>query len=121
MNTMREHTIYKALSEEIRVRIMILLTAGELCVCDLTEVISLPQPTISRHMSKLKAAGLVEDRRNSRWVFYSLQPQQDSFVQQIFGSLRACAEREPYKSDLETLQQYKQIKKKPDCTGQVYD
>ncbi|OGL40345.1 MAG: hypothetical protein A3C43_01080 [Candidatus Schekmanbacteria bacterium RIFCSPHIGHO2_02_FULL_38_11] len=63
---------FKAMSDETRLRILHLLTYGELCVCDLMEVLSLPQSTISRHMAYLKNAGLVIDRRNGVWVHYSL-------------------------------------------------
>ena len=55
--------LFKALSDETRLRILSLLTEGELCVCDLMEVLQLPQSTVSRHLAYLRNTGLVADRR----------------------------------------------------------
>jgi ArsR family transcriptional regulator len=63
---------FKALSDETRLRILHLLLKGELCICDLMEVLQLPQSNVSRHMAYLKNAGLVDDRREAVWVYYSL-------------------------------------------------
>jgi len=65
-------TLFKALSDETRVRIMALLTHGELCVCDIIQVLDLPQSTVSRHLATLRQAGLVKDRRQGVWSYYSL-------------------------------------------------
>lgn len=70
--TARSAAIFRALSDEKRLRILALLTGGELCVCELTEVLDLPQPLLSFHLRTLKDAGLVADRRAGRWVYYSL-------------------------------------------------
>ncbi len=51
---------------------MILLLERELCVCDIFEALRLPQSTVSRHLNKLKSAGLVLDRRDGKWVHYRL-------------------------------------------------
>ena len=64
--------LFKALSDETRLRILALLTAGELCVCDLMAVLSLPQSTVSRHLAYLRNTGLVEDRRQGVWMYYRL-------------------------------------------------
>jgi ArsR family transcriptional regulator, arsenate/arsenite/antimonite-responsive transcriptional repressor len=64
--------LFKALSEETRLRIMALLAHGELCVCDLMAVLGLPQSTISRHLASLRHAGLVEGRRQGVWMHYRL-------------------------------------------------
>lgn len=63
---------FKALSDETRLRIMALLSRGELCVCDLMEILALPQSTVSRHLATLRHAGLVEDRRQGVWMYYRL-------------------------------------------------
>ena len=65
--------IFKALSDDTRLRVIKLLQERELCVCELMQVLDMSQPRISRHMSVLKNAGLVEDRREGKWVFYSLK------------------------------------------------
>lgn len=64
--------IFKALSEETRLRILRLLEKEELCVCDITESLNMTQPNISFHLGMLKEAGLIKDRKNGRWVHYSL-------------------------------------------------
>lgn len=64
--------LFKALGDETRLRILNLLQEGELCVCDLTHSLCLPQSTVSRHLAILKKAGLVADRRNRTWAFYRL-------------------------------------------------
>jgi ArsR family transcriptional regulator len=63
---------FKALSDETRLRIIALLTRGELCVCDLMAILDLPQSTVSRHLATLRHAGLVEDRRQGVWMYYRL-------------------------------------------------
>ena len=64
--------ITKALSDESRVRILLALRAGELCLCQLIELLKLAPSTVSRHMAILKQAGLVELRKEGRWVYCSL-------------------------------------------------
>jgi ArsR family transcriptional regulator len=65
--------IIKSLEEETRLRIMaMLLDAEELCVCDFMAVLQLPQSTVSRHLSLLKNAGWLSDRRAGVWIYYSL-------------------------------------------------
>jgi ArsR family transcriptional regulator len=72
------HT-FKALSEESRLRILMLLKHGELCVCDIAENLRLTQPNISFHLSMLKDAGLIGDRKEGRWTYYSLN-ESDLFI-----------------------------------------
>ena len=63
---------FKALSDETRLRLIALLSRGELCVCDLMAILDLPQSTVSRHLATLRHAGLVEDRRQGVWMYYRL-------------------------------------------------
>lgn len=60
------------LSDRNRLRILKSLTRAETCVCDLIEELDLPQPLVSYHLGKLRAAGLVRSRRDAQWVYYSL-------------------------------------------------
>ncbi len=71
--------IFKALSEETRLKILKLLKNGELCVCDITDALKMTQPNISFHIALLKEAGLIKDRRNGRWIHYSLD-ETDMFI-----------------------------------------
>lgn len=63
---------YKALGDETRLHILALLNYGELCVCDIMEVLSLPQSTASRHLAYLKYSGWVTGRRKGKWMYYAL-------------------------------------------------
>jgi len=64
--------IFKALSDETRLRIIKLLEEGELCVCDITAALDMVQPKVSFHLSALKEAGLIKDRKSGKWIHYSL-------------------------------------------------
>ena len=65
-------TVFKALSDETRLRIIKLLEHGELCVCHLVAAFDMSQPKISFHLKALKEAGLVRDRREGKWMYYRL-------------------------------------------------
>jgi DNA-binding transcriptional ArsR family regulator len=65
-------SITKALADENRVRTLLALRQGELCVCQITELFGLAPSTISKHLSILHQAGLVESRKQGRWIFYRL-------------------------------------------------
>ena len=70
---MREFmAITKALADETRVRMLLALAGGELCVCQITELFGLAASTISKHLSILYQAGLVDSRKDGRWIYYSL-------------------------------------------------
>ena len=62
----------KAISDPTRMRMLKLLEGGELCVCEIMEVLDLVQPTASKHLNILKMAGLVESRKNGTWTYYRL-------------------------------------------------
>lgn len=64
--------ITKALSDENRVRVLMMLRNGELCVCQLIEMLGLAPSTVSKHMAVLYQAGLVDPRKESRWSYYRL-------------------------------------------------
>ncbi|MBI6617748.1 MULTISPECIES: metalloregulator ArsR/SmtB family transcription factor [Pseudomonas] len=73
--------IFKALADDTRTRIALLVThEGELCVCELTAALGLGQPKISRHLAQLRHAGLLSDRRQGQWVYYRLHPQLPAWV-----------------------------------------
>jgi ArsR family transcriptional regulator len=63
-------SITRALSDENRVRVLMALNVGELCVCQIIELLNLAPSTVSKHMSVLKRAGLVEGEKNGKWVYY---------------------------------------------------
>lgn len=64
--------IFRALSDETRLRIIKLLEQGELCVCDITAALDMAQPKVSFHLSVLKEAGLIKDRKEGKWIHYGI-------------------------------------------------
>jgi ArsR family transcriptional regulator len=80
--------LFKALSDETRLRILSLLMNGEVCVCDIMAALDLPQSTVSRHLSYLRNSGWVDDRRCGVWMYYSLANHEDPLRSGILDSLR---------------------------------
>ncbi len=81
--------IFKALSEEPRLRILnLLLTRGELCVCDIMASLELPQSTASRHLAYLKKTGWVDDRREGVWIYYSIASNGNALLQDLVPLLK---------------------------------
>lgn len=97
--------ILKALSDETRLRILNLLYERELCVCDIMEALKISQTKASRHLSYLKNAGLVDDRKHAQWVYYSLVRNEGiKFLDSlILDNLR---NEELLKDDLKSLTQW---------------
>jgi DNA-binding transcriptional ArsR family regulator len=73
-------TVTKALSDKNRVRMLLALGRGELCVCRITELFELSASTTSKHLSILYQAGLVDTRKDGRWIYYKL-PGKDASVE----------------------------------------
>jgi ArsR family transcriptional regulator len=65
--------LFRALSDDTRLRILGLLAAGEICVCHIHGALDLPQPTVSRHLAYLRKSGLAAARRDGLWMHYRLQ------------------------------------------------
>ncbi|HEX9083015.1 MAG TPA: metalloregulator ArsR/SmtB family transcription factor [Holophagaceae bacterium] len=75
----------KALAHPVRLRILAMLRNGELCVCEITDVVGLAPSTISQHLSDLRRAGFVTERKEGRWVHYGLSL--ESFPQALLAVL----------------------------------
>jgi ArsR family transcriptional regulator len=86
--------MFKALGDETRLRILGLLSHGELCVCDIMEVLKLPQSTASRHLAYLKNSNWVYASRRGKWMYYQLAASisDKSVYNQIILSLAGVAE-----------------------------
>ncbi|MGB7621345.1 MAG: metalloregulator ArsR/SmtB family transcription factor [Terriglobia bacterium] len=98
---------FKALTDETRLRILhLLIEAGEICVCDMETVLGCPQARISRHLSVLKNAGLIEDRREGLWILYSLTRPGDSNHRSIVRALKEVVDSaEEFAADKKKLRQ----------------
>ena len=78
-----------ALSDETRVEIVRLLGAGERCVCELTDELDAAQSRLSFHLRTLKDAGVVTDRREGRWVYYTLDRDAIDAIASLVGALKS--------------------------------
>lgn len=87
--------IFRALSDRTRLRILNLLRAGELCVCDLVAVLDVPQPTASRHLAYLRKSGLVQARKEGLWQHYRLAGAPTSFHKKLLECLAECKDVAP--------------------------
>ncbi len=72
--------LFRALGDETRLRIVALLSHGELCVCHIESALALNQSTASRQLGILKASGVVDSRRDGTWVYYRLTAQEHETV-----------------------------------------
>ena len=96
--------LFKALSDDTRLRIVALLAHGELCVCHLEEALGLSQPKVSRHLAILRSSGVVDHRRDGTWVYYGLATQDDLECEaQLRSLVKTFAKRAVLRHDLERL------------------
>ncbi|MEC8858830.1 MAG: metalloregulator ArsR/SmtB family transcription factor [Pseudomonadota bacterium] len=85
---------FKAVADETRLHSLLLIEqAGELCVCELMAALELPQPKISRHLAQLRRSGIVSDRRDSQWVYYSLHPNLADWMRSTLSDARHHSHR----------------------------
>lgn len=103
--------VAKALADENRVRMLLALRQGELCVCQLVALMHLAPSTVSKHMSILKQAGLVENRKEGRWIYYRLSgPEKPQTVRQAMDWLCQSVGNDPQiVRDQEQLHQILQL------------
>ncbi|HUE77795.1 MAG TPA: metalloregulator ArsR/SmtB family transcription factor [Longimicrobiales bacterium] len=79
---------FQAVAEETRFRVVQLLADGERCVCELQEEMDAAQSRLSFHLKKLRDAGVVSDRRDGRWVYYSLVPEALEEMREFLGGVK---------------------------------
>ena len=82
--------LFKGFADPTRIRILSLLAAGELCVCDIVDILQLPQPTVSRHLAYLRRMGLVEATREWKFAHYRLAEPGDAVHQSLLNCARTC-------------------------------
>jgi ArsR family transcriptional regulator, arsenate/arsenite/antimonite-responsive transcriptional repressor len=96
--------LFKALSDETRVRIVALLAHEELCVCHIEAALGLSQPNASRHLAILRSAQIVETRRQANWIYYSIARQDDpSRRAQLRTLVNSFAKSDMLKKDVARL------------------
>lgn len=121
MSEMEEYTrVFKALADRSRARILKMLEERELCVCQIREALGLKQSTVSKHLSILKRAGLVDARREGTWAYYTLSQRRSSdFDQAQLGLMRNWLNRDPaVRSDRAKLKAALKVDIKELCSQQ---
>ena len=81
--------LFQALGDRTRVRLLNLMSDGEVCVCFFVEVLDEPQPKISRHLAYLRSAGLVSARREGKWANYAITPPEHPTLRATFEAILA--------------------------------
>lgn len=105
-------SLFKALADKTRLRILALLGRNEVCVCHIHDSLGLPQPTVSRHLAYLRRSGLVTARRDGVWMHYRLA---DSLGPEVQGVLDATVRSlQPLPSTAEDRKQFQR------AFGQLY-
>ena len=82
--------LFKGFADPTRIRILNVLAAGELCVCDIVALLRLSQPTVSRHLAYLRRASLVEARPELKFTYYRLAEPGDVVHRNLIGCVRSC-------------------------------
>lgn len=107
----KPNQLFKAFADETRLRILNLLAQRDTCVCELQQVIRAPQPTISRHLAYLRRSGLVEERKEGKWVMYSLAPATNSVHETLLQCVKCCfSDIDFLKQDLDRAGKMKRIR-----------
>ena len=96
---------FAALADENRLRLLYLMKEGEICVCYLQGVLQTNQPKISRHLAYLKRAGLVEARRDGKWMHYRLKNMERSQQKVLSETLRRLEMESAIQKDTQRLRQ----------------
>ena len=82
--------LFKGFADPIRIRILNLLAAGELCVCDIGDILKLPQSSVSRHLAYLRRAGLVAAERAGKFAHYRLAEPRNVVHRNLQNCVRSC-------------------------------
>ena len=106
--------ILKALADENRMRIYNLLTVEERCVCEIEAILSITQSNASRHLNRLKGAGIIDYKKKSQWVYYQINEvfiKQHGVLYEYLNS-QVALDKQCVK-DIENLKKHKQMNKIP--------
>ena len=104
---MNDLTLFaKAFADPTRIRILVALTQGELCVCELADAMEMAQPNLSTHLQVIRQAALVTTRKDGKWVYYGLEPAQTQWIKALLDRYQ------------ETLQADKRLRRDADRLAQ---
>jgi ArsR family transcriptional regulator, arsenate/arsenite/antimonite-responsive transcriptional repressor len=97
-------TFFMALADKTRLRLLNLMRADEICVCFFTEVLGESQPKVSRHLAYLRNAGIVEARRDGKWMHYRIVKPENPFAAEVLEeTLRWLESQDKMQKDYEKL------------------
>jgi ArsR family transcriptional regulator len=112
-------TVIKALADANRVRILCALLGQELCVCQIIEMLGLAPSTVSKHLSILRQARLLEDRKEGRWMYYRHPDRPSALVKKVVALLKASlADDEQMQADRDQVENILCIEKGELCRTQ---
>lgn len=98
--------LFRAFADQTRLRLLNLLGDGEICVCDLCEVLGESQPKVSRHLAYLRRVGLVSVRDEGKWKHYSIPRKLDPLQKRLLACVGSClGEVEPLAEDKKRLKE----------------
>lgn len=105
MIDIKPEAFFALLSDQTRLRCLSLLyVKGELCVCELSYALEMLQPKISRHLSLLKNAELIVDRRAGTWIYYKLHPELPDWLNGVIKmTVKSCIDKKPYCADIKNI------------------
>ncbi|MCX7647738.1 MAG: metalloregulator ArsR/SmtB family transcription factor [Elusimicrobiales bacterium] len=95
--------LLKAFSDKTRLRIINLLYRREVCNCEITEILNISQPAVTKHIKKLKKIGILNERRKGWWSYYSLNLKDEEFKKIILDVLNGIKNEKIAKNDLKKL------------------
>jgi ArsR family transcriptional regulator len=107
--------IARTLADPTRVRIITALSHGELCVCELVDVLGISQSSLSSHLQICRQAGVVTTRRDSRWIYYSLASRYSPLIKTIFSELQTLRTDEQLRRDARRLKKRLQMREGGRC------
>lgn len=111
-------SIFKALSDETRLRILKLLEHGELCVCDITAALDMIQSKVSFHLHALRTAGILKDRREGKWMHYCIDDS-DIFKRLLILSVFEKIPKELMDKDIKRLEEFLKKKAEGSLNGEM--
>ena len=102
---MQSDQFFRALGDLTRLRMLVLLVSrGELCVCELTHALDEIQPKISRHLAQLRELGVVLDRRQGQWIYYRMNPELPAWCRAVLlATTDGVRPQSPFSEDLLVL------------------
>lgn len=101
--------VFKALGDENRLRMMNLLMKSSLCVCELETMLDMSQSNVSRHLSKLKSAGLISSFKEQQWVYYQISDEfRDSGAELLSYIESQSVKKATFKRDDDVYKKYKE-------------